>query len=85
MEKTVVIITANKAREIAEDWQNNGVLEWVEQAMEKIISTSSKGFCDAYIPNPSAYQLDFEKCVDALKSLGYHYCGKNSTSSHWSW
>ena len=85
MEKTVVIITANKAREIAEDWQQNGVLEWVEGAMEEIISASSRGFRNARIPNPNSYQLNIDKCIEALRKLGYHLCSKNSMDTYWSW
>lgn len=85
MEKTVVVITAKRAREIANDWQTNGVLEWVEQAMEEIISASSRGFCNARISNPIAYQLNIDKCIEALQKLGYHLCSKNSRETYWSW
>jgi hypothetical protein len=79
------LLTADKARVIANDWQNNEVDSYVKKALEEIERRAKAGFFNAYITNPNATQVNKRLYEKAMCDLGYSIESSLSYGIWWAW
>ena len=79
------LLTADKARAIASDWQNNEVDSYVRRALEEIERRAKAGFFNAYVTNPNATQVNKQLYEKAMCDLGYAIESNLSYGIWWEW
>ena len=79
------LLTADKARAIASDWQNNEVDSYVKRALEEIERRAKAGFFNAYVTNPNATQVNKQLYEKAMSDLGYTIESNLSYGIWWEW
>ena len=89
MNETIIVVTtermsAEQAREVAENWQGNAIASYVDYSLEQIEERAKLGYFDTYVRVPST-NVNVDMCISAIKSLGYKYKSKNAMYIFWEW
>lgn len=64
-------LTAEQAREIATNWQENKCAAYVDYVLDIIKERAGKGYFTADVLNPRPENVNKEECVKAIQELGF--------------
>ena len=78
-------LTAEQAHEIAINWQKNKCSTYVEQALIAIKERAEKGYFTADVLNPHPDNVNKEKCIKAMKNLGFSIDHSWNDYIRWRW
>lgn len=78
-------LTAEQARAMATNWQDNKCAEYVDNALNIIKMQAQQGFFAANIQNPSPDHVNRDTCIRAMKELGFSIDHTWSDYIRWKW
>ena len=78
-------LTAEKAHEIATNWQENKCSSYVDRALDIIKERAEQGFFTAVVLNPRPDNVNKEECVKAMQELGFTIDHTWSDYIRWKW
>ena len=78
-------LTAEQARAMATNWQEDKCAEYVDNALNIIKMRAQQGFFTANIQNPSPDHINRDECIRAMKELGFSIDHVWSDYIRWKW
>ena len=78
-------LTADQARAIAINWQENKCSAYVDRALEAIKERAEKGYFTADVLDPHPSNVNRDECIKAMKELGFSIDHTWKDYTCWKW
>ena len=78
-------LTAGKAREIFEKWQENKCADYVERALATISERANRGYFTADVLDPYPENVNRDTCIKAMQDLGFVIDHTWKDYTRWRW
>ena len=81
-----ILLTADKAREISADWQNNEIGKAVKRTLDRIEENARAGAREALVClDRFGLNMDIALYANAMRSLGYELKHRSGYWFTWKW